>query len=175
LIVEYPGPASPIADIRASLVAGHGAAAGIYSSPANASAGVMTLGYGEASDLLHLTGGQTATFAGQTVDATSVLVRYTRTGDADLNGWIDADDYFAIDSNYNKSGTVIGYDKGDFDYNGLINGDDYFWIDANALASAPAAASLAVVGPGAGVGFMLPPVRFGGATGGWTEEFLGML
>ncbi len=59
---------------------------------------------------------------------------YTYTGDANLDGKIDADDYFAIDSNYNKSGAVFGYASGDFNYDGKINGDDYFLIDSAFLA-----------------------------------------
>jgi hypothetical protein len=56
---------------------------------------------------------------------------YTYAGDANLSGKIDADDYFRIDSNYNKSGTATGFFNGDFNYDGQINGDDYFLIDSN--------------------------------------------
>jgi hypothetical protein len=68
-------------------------------------------------------------FGGQTVADTDVLVMYTYTGDADLSGAVNADDYFLIDSNYNKSGTTDGWYHGDFNYDGQINGDDYFAID----------------------------------------------
>jgi hypothetical protein len=54
---------------------------------------------------------------------------YTWGGDANLDGTINGDDYFAIDSNILSQ--VPGYHNGDFDYNGEINGDDYFIIDAN--------------------------------------------
>ena len=85
----------------------------------------------------------TASWRGQTVDASSLLIRYTYTGDANLDGKIDADDYFVIDRDYNKSGSVFGYASGDFNYDGKINGDDYFIIDSNYVAQsgpAPAAA-----------------------------------
>jgi hypothetical protein len=89
---------------------------------------MLTLGYGEASTLLNLSPGQTGSFAGQSVDDTAILIAQVRTGDADLNGRIDADDYFAIDSNYNKSALAPAYGAGDFNYDGKLNGDDYFLI-----------------------------------------------
>jgi fibronectin-binding autotransporter adhesin len=39
-------------------------------------------------------------FGGRTVSASNVLMMYTYTGDANLSGFIDADDYWQIDSNY---------------------------------------------------------------------------
>ncbi len=173
LIVDYPGPASPIDDIRTQLVAGHGAAAGIYSSQANASGNLMTLGYAEASDVLGISGTQTAAFAGQTVDATSVLVKFTFAGDADLNGRIDADDYFRIDSNYNKTGNPA-YARGDFNFDGRVDGDDYFLIDSNDLANAPpAAAPLALPKPADAIEEP-DPVLFPEKKS-WAEEFLDSL
>jgi hypothetical protein len=105
---------------------------GIITSMTNAAAGSprTTLGIGEASALLALSGSATATWRGQVVDATSVLMKYTYSGDANLSGNIDADDYFIINRNYNKSGTVFGYSSGDFNYDGVINGDDFFLIDS---------------------------------------------
>ena len=69
---------------------------------------------------------------------------YTYTGDANMDGKVDADDYFQIDSNYNKSGptpgsgTAFGFNKGDFNYDGHINGDDYFLIDSAYANQRPA-------------------------------------
>ena len=77
------------------------------------------------------------TWRGQTVDATSLLIRQTYSGDANLDGRIDADDYFVIDRNYNKSGAVFGYSNGDFDYNGVIDSDDFFIIDSTFTAQGP--------------------------------------
>ena len=75
-------------------------------------------------------------FGGQTVSATDTLVMYTFAGDANLSGRINADDYFQIDSHYNKNGNnaAISYFNGDFNYDGVINGDDYFLIDSNFVA-----------------------------------------
>ncbi len=104
-------------------------------NPNNTNTFLTTLAVASAADVKHLSGAQTALFAGQTVGATDTLVMYTYAGDANLDGKIDADDYFQIDSNYNKTNTNpgFGYFRGDFNYDGKINGDDYFLIDASFL------------------------------------------
>lgn len=84
------------------------------------------------------------TFGNVSVAPADVLVMYTYTGDANLSGKIDADDYFAIDSNLSKSGAVFGFSKGDFNYDGLINGDDYFLIDSAFASQGPAFSSASV-------------------------------
>jgi hypothetical protein len=66
-------------------------------------------------------------FMGQSVDVNSILVKYTWNGDVDLNGKVDADDYFLVDSGFAKG--LTGYRNGDLDYNGRIDSDDYFLID----------------------------------------------
>jgi hypothetical protein len=66
------------------------------------------------------------------VDANSILVKPTYNGDTDLNGKVDADDYFNIDKGFSSRNDPIpltGYRNGDFDYNGKIDSDDYFLID----------------------------------------------
>jgi autotransporter-associated beta strand protein len=100
-------------------------AAGIITSQ-TAALGTMasTIAVASASDV-----GKTS-FGGQNVNPTDTLVMYTWNGDANMTGKVDADDYFIIDSNYNKNGTLYGFSKGDFNYDGKINGDDYAMIDA---------------------------------------------
>src|SRR5207244_2582462 len=83
VIVDYTG-ASPIDSIRAALLlaytpTAHWTGNGLTSSTAAANS-KLALGYAEASDALGISGVQTATFAGQSVDATSVLVRLTLNG-----------------------------------------------------------------------------------------------
>ena len=51
--------------------------------------------------------------------------------EANLDGTLNGDDYFQIDSHFNQDGLVFGYFNGDFNYDGAINGDDYFIIDSN--------------------------------------------
>jgi hypothetical protein len=89
-----------------------------------------TIGIANASDALGFTSG-TRTWRGQTVDASAILLMYTYDGDANLDGKINADDYFQIDSSMNKPSTMTSYARGDFNYDGKINGDDYFIIDMN--------------------------------------------
>jgi hypothetical protein len=69
-----------------------------------------------------------ATFDGQSVDLNSVLVKYTYNGDMDLNGVVDADDYFRIDRGF--ANHLTGYANGDLDFSGAVDADDYFLIDA---------------------------------------------
>lgn len=68
-----------------------------------------------------------STLDGESVDLNSVLVKYTYNGDSDLNGKIDANDYFQVDNGFIKAST--GYVNGDLDYNGIVDADDYFLID----------------------------------------------
>ena len=75
------------------------------------------------------------TFGGQSVAAGDQLVMYTWGGDANLDGKVNQDDYFQIDSHFNQPGQ-ISFQNGDFNYDGQINGDDYFIIDSN-LGHAP--------------------------------------
>ncbi|MCY2955309.1 MAG: pentapeptide repeat-containing protein [Planctomycetota bacterium] len=68
------------------------------------------------------------TFAGQGVDANAILIKYTYNGDANLDGAVNADDYFLADSGYiTQKG---GWYNGDFNYDGVVNADDYFQIDS---------------------------------------------
>jgi hypothetical protein len=92
------------------------------------------LGVSEASEALALSGSATAVWCGQTVDATTVLVKFTYVGDVDLNGRIDGDDYFVLDSKIAMSGVVFGYARGDLNFDGRIDGDDLFFMDLNQAA-----------------------------------------
>jgi hypothetical protein len=149
LILDYTGSASPIGSVASGAytqVSGWiqsgrnfgywNGATGIVTTMSSAvfPNRLTTLGVSEAADAKHITGLQTALFAGETVDATTVLVKYTYTGDADLSGRLDGDDYFIIDLHAAAApGTPAswGWWHGDFDYAGTINGDDYFLLDSN--------------------------------------------
>jgi hypothetical protein len=96
------------------------------SSAAAASPANTTLGAIEASTFTSIYGGG-ATFDGDTLDATMVLVKYTYYGDTDFNGVVNFDDYSRTDAGFN--GNRSGWINGDFDGNGVVNFDDYSLID----------------------------------------------
>ncbi|MEO6436675.1 MAG: Ig-like domain-containing protein, partial [Tepidisphaeraceae bacterium] len=95
---------------------------------------LTTLAVAEASFVLGISGSETAMWNGQTVDATTVLIKYTYGGDANLDGKINIDDYGQIDFNVAASGSVFGWFNGDFNMDGKINIDDYGIIDFNVAA-----------------------------------------
>jgi len=81
-------------------------------------------------------------FAGEAVDANCVLVKYTWDGDMNLDGVVNADDYFLIDSGFLSQ--AAGYRNGDLNYDGVVNADDYFLIDSAFLGqTGPLAAAAA--------------------------------
>jgi hypothetical protein len=114
---------------------------GMYSSTTGGS--LHTLAVAEASQVKGIAGTQTALFDGKTIDATTVLVKYTYGGDANLDGKINVDDYTRID--FNVALGSAGYFNGDFNYDGKINVDDYTIIDFNVgIQGAPIASGAAM-------------------------------
>ncbi|MGE5611815.1 MAG: hypothetical protein ACM359_21385, partial [Bacillota bacterium] len=86
------------------------------------------------SILLNEQGGQPilTSFAGQSVDVSDVLVKYTWNGDVNLDGVLNGDDYFLVDSGFlTQAG---GYQNGDLNFDGKVDGDDYFLIDSAFIA-----------------------------------------
>jgi T5SS/PEP-CTERM-associated repeat protein len=65
-------------------------------------------------------------------DLNVILVKYTYNGDVNLDGTINLNDYFIIDSNYldQTPGVILGYAQGDVNFDGAINLNDYFMIDS---------------------------------------------
>ena len=117
--------------VTGSIMTGRGdgtwnGATGIVTSMSDATTGVLTT-------LAVATAGQLgiSNFDNETVGGGAVLVKYTWGGDADLNGELDGDDYFYIDSNIFAQ--VRTYHDGDFNLDGAIDGDDYFVLDSNIL------------------------------------------
>ena len=70
-----------------------------------------------------------ATFSGEATDENAILIKYTYNGDANLDGRVNADDYFRIDQGFLAQPQNPGYNQGDFNYDGTVNADDYFLID----------------------------------------------
>ena len=69
------------------------------------------------------------TFDGFAVDMSSILIKYTLMGDLNLDGRVNADDFFLMDRGFANGIGSNQYYNGDIDYNGLINADDYTYID----------------------------------------------
>jgi hypothetical protein len=86
-----------------------------------------------------------ATFDGEAVDANAVIIDYTYNGDANLDGRINADDYFRIDQGFLSRPPDPSYREGDFNYDNVVNADDYFLIDQAFLGQG------APLGAGAGL------------------------
>jgi hypothetical protein len=128
LLLDYTG-ASPLAAIQSVIDTARNGGAwdgpGLTSASArNNAAHNTTLGVMESADYAAAHGG---TFAGETPDASAVLVKYTYYGDTDFNGKVNFDDYVRTDSGFNNHRT--GWTNGDFDGNGQVNFDDYVLID----------------------------------------------
>jgi hypothetical protein len=138
LVVDYAGT-SPAATIRANILSGRRGAGlgkpwngpGITSSTAaqvNATApNSRSVGYAE-NALLPL--GAYTNFRGQMVDGTAVLIAYTRTGDANLDGVVNNDDVTVVGANYAPGFAKPRWDLGDFEYSGFVNNDDVTLLGA---------------------------------------------
>jgi autotransporter-associated beta strand protein len=156
LIVNYPGP-TPFATFRAAIVTaysptatGHWTGPGITSSNAASDSGAA-VGYAEASDVLSAllaSAGTNATFLGQKVDDTSIVVRYTLAGDATLDGVVNFDDLVRLAQNYNIAGGRI-WSGGDFTYDGNVNFADLVLLAQNYNVGLPGAGAI----PGAPADF----------------------
>ena len=102
---------------------------------ATASRARTTLGVATAAAINGTDPLQTTTWNGETVSGNTAIVKYTYLGDFNLDGRVNGDDYFLIDTGFTAPTT--GYFNGDFDYSGKIDADDYFWIDQNYSSQGP--------------------------------------
>ena len=148
LVVDYSGAPSPLAGHAALLARGYNAGAwdglGIDSSSAAADpAGRTALGIAEASDVLGVSGAQTATFRGGAADASSVLIAFTLYGDANLNGAVGFEDLVRLAQNYGTTGKI--WSQGDFTYDGNVDFQDLVRLAQNYDTALPA--ELASFGP----------------------------
>src|SRR5206468_3282975 len=63
------------------------------------------------------------------VDGSSVLVRWTRAGDANLDGAVDLTDFTFLASSFNGTGKV--WLNGDFNYDGTVDLTDFTVLASN--------------------------------------------
>jgi len=140
------GDASALASVRAQLIAGRGPngdyfnpTSGITSSVA-AGNSLTAVGYALASDVLPFADGVSDTFLGTTVDKTSVLIRYTLSGDGNVDGKVDFLDLAKLAQSYNITDGKRQWSNGDFNYDGNVDFLDLAKLAQNyntALPSSP--------------------------------------
>ena len=120
---------TPIPDIRAELTSGYNGGAwdgvGIMSSSAGAST-AHAVGFAEAFELFNELPG---TFEGQPIDDSTVIVRYTRHGDANLDRVVNLDDFNRLAARFGQLGTT--WVQGNFNYDNATNLDDFNLLAAN--------------------------------------------
>ena len=113
--------ADPIATIRSYLRSGFSAGAwngpGIVSSSADAHHG---LGLADAAD---------GTLPANTLAANEILVRWTRFGDANLDGVVNFSDVLILIQHYGRSNQ--NWDQGDFNYDSTVNFTDVLSLIQN--------------------------------------------
>jgi hypothetical protein len=123
-VVDYTG-ASPLATIKSQIAAGYNGGGwtgnGIVTS--NGDSNHFAVGYGEASALASVP----AIFG--TPDNTSVLFRYTRYGDATLDGAVNLADFNKLAGSFGQTGKV--WTDGDFNYDGSVNLTDFNLLAGN--------------------------------------------
>jgi hypothetical protein len=144
-VIDYTGD-TPVETVRQQILAGRGGPGfgatwtgqGITSSAAAAAVATepesRSIGYAENSSLPL---GPYANFRGQSVDDTSVLMAYTRTGDANLDGIVDDTDVTILGATYDPTTPQPHWALGDFDYSGFVDDADVTLLGVFYDPSAP--------------------------------------
>jgi hypothetical protein len=126
MIIDYTS-ASPIVAVQQLLTSGYAGGAwngnGIFSSVAAASG--TAIGYAESAEVF---ASFPATFSGQSVDDTAILLKHTFYGDANLDGTVNLIDFNRLAFNFGQSPRRWIHGNLDFD-------SDVDLIDFNRLAS----------------------------------------
>jgi parallel beta-helix repeat protein len=132
LVIDYSG-ASPVETVREKTLSGRGGPGlgaswtgmGITSNAVaqanQAEPESRSVGYAE-NALLPL--GPYTAFRGVPVDDTAVLIAFTPTGDANLDGLVNDDDVTIVGATYAPGVSQPHWPRGDFDYNGFVDDDD---------------------------------------------------
>jgi GH35 family endo-1,4-beta-xylanase len=138
LVVDYSG-ISPLDAIRASILSGRGGpglGAGWNGSGITSSAAALanqiepesrSVGFADNSALPL---GPYTAFRGLPVDDTAVLIAYARTGDANLDGFVNDDDVTIVGATYAPGVAIPNWALGDFDFNGIVDDDDVTLLGA---------------------------------------------
>ena len=150
MVIDYD-VGSPRVTIGGYVQQGHNA--GAWNGPGiNSSLAAVTpnraIGYADAADI-----GSPAMFSGQPSDSTSVLLRYTLPGDANLDRLVNIGDFSLLAASFNQPSY---WARGDFNYDGVTAIGDFALLAANFNQSLPAdSARSASVPEPAGFGLAL--------------------
>jgi subtilase family serine protease len=130
IIVDYDDEAaSPLEDVKSWIAAGYNGMTwtgnGLASSAAAANPIIYGVGYAQ-NDMLFAPYNPYNSFAGQPVDSSCVLVKYTYNGDLNLDGCVDDNDVSILGLYYDGGATSTHYwNQGDlFGYDGRIDDND---------------------------------------------------
>jgi hypothetical protein len=123
-------PTTVAGSIRVGYADGLWTGRGIATSLGGPNSG-RAIGYAEATGVL-TPGSQ---FLGWVVDQTSLLLRSTFYGDANLDGHVNFTDFAILTTNFGMSGM---WSQGDFDYDGLVTIGDQALLSAYFNQSVPA-------------------------------------
>jgi autotransporter-associated beta strand protein len=116
-------------------------------------AGGFAIGYAD-----NATFGRTM-FGGVSVDSTKLLIGFVYSGDANLDGTVNALDFNAVATNFGVSSSSV-WVQGDFNYDGLVNSADFTALgqNFNRVESTPAPALGSLVPEPASLGLVLAAV-----------------
>ena len=114
--------------------------ASINSSLAALTPAVNAVGYATSQQLFSTF---PATFAGVSINANDLLVRYTLAADASLNKTVNALDFNALATNFGS--ITANWYQGDFNYDGRVNTADFTALALNFSANLASAAPLAAI------------------------------
>jgi ELWxxDGT repeat protein len=96
--------------------------------------GILLNNDGGGSPLFYGPGTDSPTFMGAAVDANTVMVRFTRLGDGDLNGAVDTVDFALFQAGFSGVAPYVGFAFGDYDFNGIVDTVDFGLFQAGYTA-----------------------------------------
>ena len=140
LLLDFTGSPDPLGSFNGTsysgvlglIASGYNFAAqdgnGLVTTTEQALGGVTSLGASRATDVYGIAAGETTVYEGETINGSTLIVKYTYAGDVNLDGVVDGSDYGTLDNWIQFPGTD-GYHNGDVNYDGVIDGADYGALD----------------------------------------------
>ena len=141
LSIVYGAGIDPVATIRSYLASAY--AGGSWNGPGLMTSAGLALGYADGADDV---------VAG--LAAGTILVKYARPGDVNLDGQVNFTDLVNLARHFGK--TNAGWDLGDFDYDGTVGFSDFVALARNYGKSAAVAAENAAATDDASPDVLLP-------------------